>query len=415
MEYEGDLGQHFTPPDIVERMIRLSKYIPDGGSVLEPSCGDGAFMKHLPKHAVGLEVDPAVADKTDSRVSLTDFFLLPSHAKFSTIIGNPPYVRNRKISYNTTKYIKAGLWPGITKLDKRANLYVYFMSKCLNHLNEEGELIFITPRDFLKSTSALSLNEQMAREGSFTHFYDLGDAKIFEDAMPNCAIWRFQKGLTSFITHLGDSRYGMHSCRDGFVYFSGGADLCNSFMYPKMKRLFDIKVGAVSGADHVFLNNEGNAEMVCSETVKTGKTRRVIYNEEHPSLLKHKEKLLNRRVRKFDESNWWKWGRDCHHKTGERIYVNCKTRHKEPFFVSDVELYDGSVLALFPKKEGVDLKKAAEKLNSLDWEGMGFVCGGRFLFSQKSLECTPVPLPELEPDRKFNSVAEVVEYEEQVG
>ena len=71
--------------------------------------------------------------------------------------------------------------------------------------------------------------------------------------------------------------------------------------------------------------------------------------------------------------------------------MNCKTRTHNPFFVHDCKNFDGSVLAIFPKDEHVDLEEFATKLNNLDWETLGFKCGGRYLFSQKSLENVPIP------------------------
>ena len=68
-----------------------------------------------------------------------------------------------------------------------------------------------------------------------------------------------------------------------------------------------------------------------------------------------------------------------------RIYVNCKTRNKKPFFVNECKKWDGSVLALFPKTP-LDLEKTAYLLNQIDWEQMGFVTGGRYIFAQKSLQ-----------------------------
>ena len=42
--------------------------------------------------------------------------------------------------------------------------------------------------------------------------------------------------------------------------------------------------------------------------------------------------------------------------------MNAKTRHEAPFFVSEVQAFDGAVLALFPKN-GLDLEEAAQQLN----------------------------------------------------
>jgi adenine-specific DNA-methyltransferase len=89
-------------------------------------------------------------------------------------------------------------------------------------------------------------------------------------------------------------------------------------------------------------------EFVYSKTVETGETRRMLYGIKHPHLDKHKEELLARRVKTFDESNWWQWGRHFPINL-KRIYVNGRTRKAEPFFLHDCNAFDGSVLALFPK------------------------------------------------------------------
>ncbi len=51
-----NLGQVFSPDNIVRKMIALRK---NKGSVLEPSCGRGAFLKYL-KEAVGIELDKKI-------------------------------------------------------------------------------------------------------------------------------------------------------------------------------------------------------------------------------------------------------------------------------------------------------------------------------------------------------------------
>ena len=85
------LGQVFTPPAIVSHMLGLLR---NRGPVLEPSCGDGAFLKHL-HNAVGIELD---ARQAPPGALTMDFFAYPESGKFDTVIGNPPYVRYRDIS-----------------------------------------------------------------------------------------------------------------------------------------------------------------------------------------------------------------------------------------------------------------------------------------------------------------------------
>jgi adenine-specific DNA-methyltransferase len=118
----------------------------------------------------------------------------------------------------------------------------------------------------------------------------------------------------------------------------------------------------------------------------------MIFNTPHPHLEAFKERLLARRVRPFDESNWWQWGRLHHVSTAPRVYVNGKTRRPRPFFVHDCPNYDGSVLALFPRLPGLDVALAADMLNdAVDWAELGFVCDGRFLFTQRTLQHCLLP------------------------
>jgi adenine-specific DNA-methyltransferase len=180
---------------------------------------------------------------------------------------------------------------------------------------------------------------------------------------------------------------------------SGGQLMFTRGIYSlPLASVFAVKVGAVSGADDVFINEEfANTEFVCSKTAQTGATRRMIYLDREgplPYLEPFKERLLARRVARFDESNWWKWGRRHYQSTAPRVYVNGRTRNPAPFFLHPCNDYDGAVLALFPHRPGLkaaELKRLVAMLNDVDWNELGFVCDGRFLFSQRSLEQALLP------------------------
>jgi len=105
--------------------------------------------------------------------------------------------------------------------------------------------------------------------------------------------------------------------------------------------------------------------------------------------------LLARRVRPFDESNWWQWGRGFPINLHPRIYVNGRTRKREPFFLHDCNAFDGAVLALFtnnwrmPRRELIECMLMLNR--NVDWQELGFVCDGRFLFTQRSLQTCVLP------------------------
>ncbi|MEC5384793.1 class I SAM-dependent methyltransferase [Uliginosibacterium sp. H3] len=362
------LGQVFTPPAVVAKMLALRR---NRGRTLEPSCGDGAFSSRI-TGCVAIEFDARVAPQ-GARVM--DFFDFPATEVFDTIIGNPPYVRFQDIGAATRAKLDMQLF------DARSNLSLFFIEKCLRHLAPGGELIFIVPRDFIKATAARKLNRELFEQGTITDFIDLGDARVFDGALPNTAIFRFEKGRMDRRMHDGR----LFDCHNGQLVFLGG-----DYTLP-FASLFSVKVGAVSGRDEVFAHADGNVDFVCSKTATTGETRRMIYDVQHPHLVAHKDALLARRIRHFDEDNWWHWGRDHHKSDAPRIYVNCKTRQAKPFFVHDCKDYDGSVLAIFPRDAGGDVRRAAELLNAVDWAELGFVCDGRFLFAQRALESCFLP------------------------
>lgn len=363
------LGQVFTPAHIVSQMLQLRK---NYGSVLEPSCGNGAFLNHIPE-CIGIEIDKRYSHE---RCLNIDFFDYPVENKFDTIIGNPPYVRYQDILPETKRKLKSKLF------DDRSNLYLFFIETCIYHLNEGGELIFITPRDFLKATSSIKLNKFIYDNGTITDIIDLGDKKIFGEYSPNTMIWRFEKGNFSRKTNVTKE----------FIYCNGQLLFTDNHYPVKFSDVFFVKVGAVSGHDKVFEHHEyGNMDFVCSYTHRTGKTKRMIFNTPHPYLEPYKEVLLKRRIKQFDETNWWQWGRNHFISNRKRIYVNAKTRAPKPFFIHPCNNYDGSVLAIFPHHPNADIQALCDKLNAVNWYELGFVCDGRFLFSQKSLENSILP------------------------
>ena len=370
------LGQVFTPENVVGFMLGLCR---NQGRFLEPSAGDGAFFEVLRQRGVdcvGIEIDPRVAP---AGAEIGDFFTYPLSEQFDSIVGNPPYVRYQDIPAATRQRLDSDLF------DTRSNLFLFFIEKAVRHLKPGGELVFIVPRELIKLTAARKLNAWLYSQGSITHFYETGDVRVFADATPNCCIFRFEKGR--FDRHMADGRL--------FTEVDGQLMFLRDEHGLRFSEVFAVKVGGVSGADRIYTHPAGNREFVCSKTVDTGETRRMLYDIQHPHLQKHKPELLARRIKTFDESNWWQWGRGYPQNNEPRIYVNGRTRKPEPFFLHDCKHFDGSVLALFPRKRTItrrDLIECTMMLNrDVDWQQLGFVCDGRFLFTQRSLQTCLLP------------------------
>jgi adenine-specific DNA-methyltransferase len=92
------------------------------GRVLEPACGDGAFLQHFP-FAVGVEIDPRHAPPG---ARMMDFFDLPD-ARVVRDDHRQPAVRTLPghTAVATRRLVRRSV------LDGRANLYLFFIEKCL--------------------------------------------------------------------------------------------------------------------------------------------------------------------------------------------------------------------------------------------------------------------------------------------
>ena len=48
-------------------------------------------------------------------------------------------------------------------------------------------------------------------------------------------------------------------------------------------------------------------------------------------------------------------------------------------------------MAIFPKNQHINIDEFCAELNKVDWQELGFLCDGRYLFTQRSLVNCPLP------------------------
>ncbi|MGZ1522248.1 class I SAM-dependent methyltransferase [Xanthomonas citri] len=95
-----ELSQYMTPRWAAEELI--ARFFGNLGSqdfVLEPTCGDGAFLSAIPKlvPAIGVEIDPALASiaraSSGRDVIVGDFRTVDLNIQCTALVGNPPFSR----------------------------------------------------------------------------------------------------------------------------------------------------------------------------------------------------------------------------------------------------------------------------------------------------------------------------------
>jgi adenine-specific DNA-methyltransferase len=380
-------GQYFTKNnELKEKLYSLCK---NTGNIFEPSAGRGDLVSYFEYKGdpinYAIELDDTIIEH-DS-IEVRNFFDVDTNIKFDTIVGNPPYVKQQDVE-NKEK---------INSSYNSLNLYQYFIEKSFYHLNDEGEIVFIIPREFLSNTRTANIKKMLYYNGTITHIIDYQERRMFDDADPYVVVMRYEKGNFSHKTYYEVN--GETTIRNE-VYQNGLLKYVSKIGEP-LNKFFDIKVGIVSGANNIFENEYyGNIDVICSDFIRTGRKRRFIFDENNEYdedtfnyLLKHKDRLISRSIRNFDEHNWFEWGairniRDMK-KEGKCIYVNNKTRYNRPFFVEDIDFFDGSILALIPKTKEIenDIYEWCDKLNNSydEFFEQGYIVGNKYQFTQKSL------------------------------
>jgi adenine-specific DNA-methyltransferase len=377
------LGQYFTVSEDLQNTV-TSLILNNPEIILEPSFGKGHLVTKVLESfpntkIIGYEIDkdlsPVIQHKNIT-VTYSDFLQDTDHTNsesyrtntrsYRTIIGNPPYVKTSS-----------------------GNLYIKFIEKCMGLLKESGELIFIVPSTFLKATSARNIVQNMISMGSFTHIYFPNKEKLFHGANIDVMIFRYQKGLISNRIKInGRDMYSIFS--DGIITFHDSPTLYST----KIRDLFKVYVGLVSGKESVFRRDIGNVDILCDKNV-IGK---YILITEFPSsdnninkyMLEHKGELQSRKIRKFTEGNWWEWGALRNVKTIKEnigrpcIYVNNITRKGEVAFKGRVQLFGGKLLCLIPKSLNTDLDKVVDFLNS-DVFKKNYTYSNRFKIGHRQL------------------------------
>lgn len=179
------LGAYYSPPDLVDPMVRWAVRS-RSSAVLDPSCGDGAFLKSAARHLLALGARPgaaadllfgfdlnplavsttaqgldAVLGRRTFRLQQANFFEVDARKGRSdenltvdAVIGNPPYIRYQEFSGNLRirALHQAGL-AGVS-LTQLTSSWAPFLVHATCFLRRGGRLAFILPEELVHARYA---------------------------------------------------------------------------------------------------------------------------------------------------------------------------------------------------------------------------------------------------------------------
>ncbi len=218
------VGAIYTKPEIVELILDLAGYLPADRrlttlQLLEPSCGDGAFLQavvrrlleserihagtidwngpDLGKSIRAIDLSAAAVGKARALIISAlvhegcplerakalagswavqgDFLLAQWNQTFSIVVGNPPYVRLEGLP----KAVLAQYRRGFATLKDRADLYIAFLERGLQLLAGDGVLAFICANRFAKNQYGSALRQLISERFRVRHYINLEHTQPF--------------------------------------------------------------------------------------------------------------------------------------------------------------------------------------------------------------------------------------------
>jgi adenine-specific DNA-methyltransferase len=166
-------GAFFTPEPIARFITSWAIRSPED-RVLEPSCGDAAFLVlaveqlnkaaldagtlPLPPAVDGVEIHPASAREARKRVIAAggvpaivenDFFLVDPVPEYSAVIGNPPYIRFQDFAGEARVRSRAAALRAGVSLSGLASSWASFLVHSALFLKDGGRMGLVLPAELL--------------------------------------------------------------------------------------------------------------------------------------------------------------------------------------------------------------------------------------------------------------------------
>lgn len=105
--------------------------------------------------------------------------LLKNHVEYDFVVGNPPYVRVQMLSKEVNDYLRNNYNTVVTG---KFDLYIPFVGRGIQWLNNQGKLGFINPNLFFNRDYGKKLRGFITDCCTIKQIIDFGDSGVFEDA-----------------------------------------------------------------------------------------------------------------------------------------------------------------------------------------------------------------------------------------
>jgi adenine-specific DNA-methyltransferase len=299
-------GAFFTPPAIADYLARWAISGNTTARVLDPTCGDGAFLLAAGRQLVGLGTSPDALDQQvfgvdidegslqeadtnlaaeaiTAHLAASDFFALtppdgmwPSFPEpFDAVIGNPPFIRYQThIGEPRRISAEAALRQGV-RLSGLASSWAALLVHAGAFVAPEGRLAMVLPAELLSVGYAEPVRQWLRRRFASVKLV-VFERLVFADAMENVVLLlaHGSGGCDAFSLYYvtdADDLTGIQPFEEWAVRVDEAGKWTDLFLSNKRRQLFrktvaksfvplsdygSPELGTVTGANSYFMVNE---------------------------------------------------------------------------------------------------------------------------------------------------------------
>ena len=203
-----NLGQVYTKEIVADYMVGLFD-LPKSSVIIDPCFGQGVFIRSLQKanynNLIGVEIDPKTfckinaADYHQCKLFNMDFFQFEPQGYVDGFILNPPYVRQEEIDEMKNFGVsKASIIKkiGDFRIYSKANLYLYFIARCVDLLRIGGQFVAIFPNAWLNTPDGKGFYSQLLQKGTVNKLIQVNGFPFEGNPLVDVMIVKFTKGNT---------------------------------------------------------------------------------------------------------------------------------------------------------------------------------------------------------------------------
>ncbi len=207
-------GQFFTPASYANIMVDWIQTA-SPRTVLDPAVGTGVLINASQRRSVGCaftgyDIDPLALELAQKRLQGAalyhqDFLASDQGERFDAIIANPPYIIHREYDLDPLIAEHIDQLSG-QKFSRQSNLYVYFVVKICEQLNEGGRAAIIIPAEWMSANYGQPLKAYLLNNGLLRELVTIDCAgHAFADNMATASILLIEKD--SSVPELLQSHY----------------------------------------------------------------------------------------------------------------------------------------------------------------------------------------------------------------